>query len=397
MTIDDTWTRLVRYAFVEEWLAGREVLEIGCGDGSGASFLADRAARVVSTDPSAEVVARARMRITRPNLEFRTIDPFASVIDDRSLDLICVPSGEAWLRDARFFVEIRRLLRPGGLFYVVVPSADRPGSDSGIGYHDFVALLGRAFPNVRPMAQTPGVHFTLTEFSTDGEVEPSLDGSLLEDPEPCSHYLALCGDGEVPRPGYAMLLVPRAALAEGQTPAHAAEAVRLEARAAQAEAHLELVESELREEKARARRSADQPTSGDPQSELRARLQAAEERAAALEAQRQAEAWRDQEAAEDTTRHDRELEALREGSRLHEAETQRLQAELADLRAWADELGRERAGLEAERAALGGEVERAAARRSELDLELSRRGMRIAELEGVLKGEAARGEATGAS
>ena len=405
MTIDDTWTRLVRYAFVEESLGGRDVLEIGCGDGSGAAFLADRAARVVSTDPSAEVVARARMRTTRPNLEFRTIDPFASAMDDRSFDLICVPSVEAWLRDARFFVEIRRLLRPGGLAYVVAPSADRPGSSSGIGYHDFVALLGRAFPNVRPMAQTPGVHFTLTEFSPDGDIEPSLDGSLLEDPEPCSHYLALCGDGEVPRPGYAMLLVPRAALAEGQTPAHAAEAVRLEARAAQAEAHVELVERELREEKAGARRGAEEPASGDAQSELRAKLQAAEERAAALEAQRQADTWRAQEAAQDATRdvtqettgQDREIEALREGSRLHEAETQRLQAELGDLRAWTDELDRERAAIEAERATLAGEVERAAARRSDLDLELSRRGMRIAELEGLLKSEAAREQASRAS
>ena len=185
MTLSDTWTRLVRYAFVEGCLGGREILEIGSGDGSAAAFLADRAARVVSTDPSAEVVARARMRTTRPNLEFRTIDPFASGMEDRSFDLVCVPSGEAWLRDARFLAEIRRLLRPSGLLYVIVPSADRPDSDSGLGYHDFVALLGRAFATVRPMAQTPGVHFTLTEFSPEGEIEPSLDGSLLEDPEPC--------------------------------------------------------------------------------------------------------------------------------------------------------------------------------------------------------------------
>jgi SAM-dependent methyltransferase len=358
MTIDDTWTRLVRYAFVEQSLAGRDILEIGAGDGSGAAFLADRAARVVSTDPSAEVVARARMRTTRPNLEFRTIDPFASGLDDRSFDLVCAPSAESWLRDARFLAEVRRLLRPNGLLYVVVPSADRPDSTSGLAYHDFVALLGRAFATVRPLAQTPGVHFTLTEFAPEGEIEPSLDGSLLEDPEPCSHYLALCGDGEVPRPGYSMLLVPRAA---------------------------------LREERAR-RRTAELPAvapaaGSDP--EVRRRLQAAEERVAALEAEKQSGTWAAQERGEDAARLEKEVELLREGARLHEAEAQRFQVEIGDLKAWAEENDRERAALAAERTALAAEAERLAAQKAELEQEVSRRGMRVAELEGQIKAESA--------
>jgi SAM-dependent methyltransferase len=392
MTVDDTWTRLVRYAYVEEWLAGREVLEIGCGDGGGAAFLADRAARVIAGDPSPEVASRARMRTTRPNLAFRAIDPFGCDLGDAAFDLVSVPSAEAWLRDPRFLAEVRRLLRPGGLLYVGVPSSDRPGSSTGMGYHELVALLSRAFSTVRPLAQTPGVHFTLTEFSPDGEIEPRLDGSLLDDPEPCTHYLALCGDGDVPRPGYGVVVVPRAALAEGDEPGRAAEVVRLEARAAQAEAHVDLLARELREERGRSRRAPDEPARAD--ADLRARLSAAEERCAALEAERQADRWRVEEAGGQAARRDLEIEALREGAGRHQAEALRLQSELADLRAFSEEMEGERRTLEAERARLTAELEAAAARRSELELEVGRRGMRIAEMEGAAKGQALRDEAS---
>jgi len=399
MMLDDTWTRLVRYAFVQEWLGDRDVLEVGCGNGTGAALLADRSRHVVSGDVSGDVVARARLRTTRPNLEFRAIDPLAIDLPDASFDVVSVPAAEAWIRDARFLAEIRRVLRPGGLLYIAVASADRPGVASGLGYHDFVALLGRAFPTVRAIAQVPGVHFTLTEFAPEGEPDPCLDGSLLDDPEPCSHYVALCGDGEVPHPGYGVLVVPKLALAEGDATDRAVETVRLEARAAQAEARAELLDGELRDQRSQSRGAAER-SGGDAQpADLRADLEAAqkaaraaEERLAALEAQRQAESWQVEEANEQAAARAREIEALRDGAGLHEREAQRLQSEIDDLRAFAEEWEDERRELEAERARLLAQLARSASRHDELAGEVSRRGMRIAELEGLLKGRELRGE-----
>jgi len=409
MSIDDTWTRLARYAYVLEFLPGRNVLESGCGNGAGAALLADRATHVVSGDPDSDVVARARMRTTRVNLEFRHLDPLApSGFDfaDGTFDLVCVPAAEAWIREPRFLAEVRRLLRPGGFLYVAVASADRPEAASGLGYYDFVALLGQTFPAVRPIAQTPGIHFTLTEFSPEGEIEPSLDGSLLEDPEPCAHYLALCGEGDLPHPGYAVVTVPRAALAEDESPGRAVDAVRLEARAAQAEARAELLDAELREERARTRSEpreapvdADTSALKDEAARLRRELEAAEaavrgaqEQIAALEAQRQADAWRAEEDRAQVTRDDAELEALREGAKNHEQEALRLEAQAADLRALTQELEGDRDEAERERARLAEELARLTAHRDELEGEVSRRGMRIAELEGEIKGRLLRGE-----
>jgi SAM-dependent methyltransferase len=404
MSIDDTWSRLARYGYVLEWLSGRDVLEIGCGDGSGAALLADHAARVVSGDADPDVVARARLRTTRANLELRTLDPTAPAgldFPDGAFDVVCVPSADAWIHDPRFLIEIRRLLRAGGFLYVAVASADRPGASAGVGYHDFVSQLQNAFPAVRPIAQTPGIHFTLTEFAPEGEIDPALDGSLLQDDEPCSSYVALCGEGELPRPGYSVLTVPRLALAEDDTLTGAADTVRLEARAAQAEARADLLDAELREERAKARREpTEAPATVDASAlegeaaRLRREIEAAQaaeraaqEQVAALEAQRQADAWRVEEDVEQANRRNEELEAFREGAKLHEEEAVRLRAEASDLRALNEELQGERDEVAAERARLAEQVSGLTARRDELERETSNRGMRIAELEGQIKGQ----------
>ncbi len=59
--------RLPLYSYLEPLWAGRRVLELGCGSGSGAEYLiAHGAARVVSLDSDQSLVERARARYRRP-------------------------------------------------------------------------------------------------------------------------------------------------------------------------------------------------------------------------------------------------------------------------------------------------------------------------------------------
>jgi 2-polyprenyl-3-methyl-5-hydroxy-6-metoxy-1,4-benzoquinol methylase len=71
---------------------GREVLEIGCGDGRLTWRYADRAAHVTAIEPFEGSIARARERLARtPNdrIEFRHVsfEDFASGTDADSFDV----------------------------------------------------------------------------------------------------------------------------------------------------------------------------------------------------------------------------------------------------------------------------------------------------------------------
>ena len=57
----DWLRRLPHYLYVADLIAGKQVLEIGCGSGEGAKFLADHgAARVVGVDARSAKIEHAR-------------------------------------------------------------------------------------------------------------------------------------------------------------------------------------------------------------------------------------------------------------------------------------------------------------------------------------------------
>ena len=73
-------------------LEGREILEIGCGDGRLTWRYADRAAHVTAIEPFEDAVARATSRLSEtPNdrIEFRhaAFEDFAAVSDADAFDV----------------------------------------------------------------------------------------------------------------------------------------------------------------------------------------------------------------------------------------------------------------------------------------------------------------------
>ncbi|MBM7775465.1 SAM-dependent methyltransferase [Actinokineospora baliensis] len=120
-------------------VAGKDVLEVGCGSAPCARWLADQGARVVGLDLSSGMLRYAaaantatgtRVPLVRANAERL---PFAS----GSFDLACSAFGAVpFVADVRaVFSEVARVLRPGGTwtFAVTHPMrwifADDPGPD----------------------------------------------------------------------------------------------------------------------------------------------------------------------------------------------------------------------------------------------------------------------------
>ncbi len=189
--------RTAQYLYLVELVRDKRVLEVGCGDGAGALFLAERgAALVVGIDPSAEAIARGQERHRLTNLELRCEDPRRIEIEDGGVDCVLVPDGAAVIRRPAVLDELRRVLAPGGTLVVMASSADRPGAPGGVRYHELVNRLSPRFSPVHMIAGSTIAAGALVGFGqAAGEAvgdivfDRSLAGGALE----ATDYLAVCG------------------------------------------------------------------------------------------------------------------------------------------------------------------------------------------------------------
>src|SRR4051794_25333932 len=125
-------------------IGGRDVVDVGCGDGSLVRALAARGASALGVEVSADAVARASARGGRCVLGSADALPLPDESADaclmmRSLHHVPPP------RMARALAELRRVLRPDGVAYIVEPVA------SGA-YFELVALVDDE-REVRTLAQ----------------------------------------------------------------------------------------------------------------------------------------------------------------------------------------------------------------------------------------------------
>ncbi|HJZ85607.1 MAG TPA: methyltransferase domain-containing protein [Polyangia bacterium] len=310
--IDLWYRRLPRYLYVEDLIEGCDVVEIGCGLGVGCDFLSEKGARSVrGIDRDEALLERARRRYGGGGIEFAKWDPGRGLpLPERSADLICVPEAVAWLEEAPFLDEVRRVLRADGRLLLAAASAERPGAVGGISYYELYELLQPHFASVRMLGQTPFLAYTLVEYADWGDEEPDLvlDTSLSEgNPEAVSHYVALAGPAEQVSPrGYSVVQIPFAPLehrvletapaAPAETdPAETATAGETQQRIEELRGRLAGVEGQLqseREQGARGRGELEQAAARAQKllageiEELRDRLARAADERAALESER---------------------------------------------------------------------------------------------------------------
>jgi len=204
--------RLPLYAYAAPLWHGLRVLEIGCGDGTSADYLAVHGAeRVLSIDADAARVDRARAALARPRVEYRAVSDFRQMLAlGQRFDVILVPEGQAVVGSPDLIIAMRTLLSEGGRLIMAVPAAERKGrlSRDGVGYYDLADALAAQFPVIRMLGQTPFLGFGLVEF--DGNADAlRVDVSLLHGgAEQPSHYIAIAGTGVDASLGYSLVQVP---------------------------------------------------------------------------------------------------------------------------------------------------------------------------------------------
>ena len=87
--------------------------DCGCGNGQATVALAAHFTRVIGTDPSAQQIAGAE---SRANIDYRVEPGERSTLADASGSLVTVAQALHWFDFEPFYAEVRRVLKPGGVF-----------------------------------------------------------------------------------------------------------------------------------------------------------------------------------------------------------------------------------------------------------------------------------------
>ena len=112
--------RLAHFGPIAGGWHGKHVLDLGCGGGFMAEALAREGAHVVGVDPAAEAIraARTHARTEGLEIEYRVGVGEAIPLEAAAVDaVVCVDVLEHVADLEAVLAEIRRVLRPGGLFF----------------------------------------------------------------------------------------------------------------------------------------------------------------------------------------------------------------------------------------------------------------------------------------
>ena len=115
------YEHLHRYAYATRFVAGKRVLDLGSGEGYGASILARTASSVIGFDVDLETVSHAQRKYSRPNLDFvaasavqlPSVDPVDVVVCFETLEHI--DDQEGLVREAK------RILTAEGMLIISTP------------------------------------------------------------------------------------------------------------------------------------------------------------------------------------------------------------------------------------------------------------------------------------
>lgn len=101
------------FAFLARTAASREAAwDCATGNGQAATHLAKYFGRVIATDESAEMIAQAPRE---SRIEYRVAEAEDSGIETHSVDMVTVASAIHWFDLSRFYAEVRRVVRRGGI------------------------------------------------------------------------------------------------------------------------------------------------------------------------------------------------------------------------------------------------------------------------------------------
>ena len=212
---------LARYRWAAGAVAGREVLDAGCGEGYGARLLVrvGKAARCTGIDVDEGAVAGAREAYGGEEaLAFEAADVTRLPFEDASFDVVtCFETIEHVAAQQEAVAELARVLRPDGVLLISSPNRGvyppgNPFHERELTAPEFEQLLRRSFAHVELARQHNWIVSAVLGDDSFGAADMERDlalraGKLIaKRPGEELYTLAVCGHADVSAPGQLGLL-----------------------------------------------------------------------------------------------------------------------------------------------------------------------------------------------
>ena len=192
---------LARYSFAEALVAGKEVLDAGCGVGYGSARLARSADRVVALDNAWEpLLATQHDYVADSNVRLIEGDCRNLPFSDASFDVVVAFEVIEDLENWRSLLsEARRVLTPGGRLLVSTPNRvyyEQTRNTPNLyhvhefDYDEFQGELAKFFKNTTMFLENHSDAVTFTPHQAKG-VRTFLEATSA-DPEQAHFFLAVC-------------------------------------------------------------------------------------------------------------------------------------------------------------------------------------------------------------
>lgn len=137
---------LKTYKFLTQFVAGKKVLEIGCGTGYGSHLLAQHASSITAIDYSARTVRYAATRYSGPNLKYAVMSAEQLHFEGQRFDFIFSSEVFEHLHDHDAHMSrIAELLSPDGLCFLATPNPEITEYMSAYHTHEWTFGELRAF------------------------------------------------------------------------------------------------------------------------------------------------------------------------------------------------------------------------------------------------------------
>lgn len=205
-----------RYVWATEFCRDKKVLDVASGDGYGTYILSQRAKTVCGCEINEEAVRSAQKNYHAENLSYHAASCTQTPFPDDLFDVVVSFETIEHIQDYELFVkEVRRVLKPGGIFICSTPEIHEFNELSQVEnneFHihefekkEFVELLQRQFPQISLVGQSfaaSSVMASLDPANTpefhhyhvqNGQVTKSDHGLVLP-----TFLIALCSDVELP-------------------------------------------------------------------------------------------------------------------------------------------------------------------------------------------------------
>ncbi len=154
---------IIGYNFIVDNLRNSrnaECLEIGSTEGFGTSKIAEKVRMVIAVDKDKETIEHASAKNKQQNVKFKVADGTNLPFNDESFDLVVsLQVIEHIEDDHKYLQEIKRVLKPKGLFFCSTPNKknryikDKPWNRFHVreyDYQEFKSLFNNYFSRVQP-------------------------------------------------------------------------------------------------------------------------------------------------------------------------------------------------------------------------------------------------------